>query len=219
LRQIGIWAALVLFVLIGTVGASAKPLRIVAFGDSLMAGYGLPLEEGYPAQLEAWLKGRGLDVEVVNASVSGDTTAGGLARIAWTLGEPADAIMIELGANDMLRAIDPAVTRANLDGILKVAAEKGLPVLIAGMRAPGNYGDEYLNDFNSIYPDLAAKYDANLYPQFLQGLSAAGRSIAEISKVMQSDGLHPNARGVTLIVEDMGPEVLRWIEGFTQGKS
>lgn len=194
--------------------ATAQPLRLVAFGDSLMAGFGLPVEEGFTAQLENWLNARGADVEVVNASVSGDTTAGGLARIAWTLGEPADAIMVELGANDMLRAIDPAVTRANLDGIMEVASGQGLPILVAGMRAPGNYGQDYLNDFNSIFPDLAQKYGAELYPQFLQGLAAAGESIAEIAQVMQSDGLHPNAKGVALIVEDMGPVVLAWLESF-----
>lgn len=209
----GFWTAFALVLLL-CVPAQGQPLRIVAFGDSLMAGYGLPIEEGFPAQMEAWLEGQGLDVDIVNASVSGDTTAGGLARIAWTLGEPADAIMIELGANDMLRAIDPAVTRANLDGILEVAGNEGLPMLIAGMRAPGNYGEDYFNNFNSIFPDLAEKHKAFLYPQFLQGLSAAGRSIAEIAEVMQSDGLHPNARGVSLIVEDMGPEVLRWAKSF-----
>lgn len=210
--QRGICLAVTLFW--GAIAAHAEPLRIVAFGDSLMAGYGLPLEDGYPAQMERWLQANGVDAVVVNASVSGDTTAGGLARIEWTLADPADAIMIELGANDMLRALDPAMTRSNLDGILKIARSKGLPILLAGMRAPGNYGDEYLNEFNAIYPDLAATYEARLYPQFLQGLSKAGASIAEIAKVIQSDGLHPNKDGVALIVQDMGPVLREWIKGF-----
>lgn len=193
----------------------AQELRIVAFGDSLTAGFGLPIEDGFTAQLEKWLRANGGgDVEVVNAGVSGDTTAGGLARVEWTLAEPADAMILELGANDMLRALDPALTRANLDGILKVAAAKNIPVFLAGMRAPGNYGDAYLNDFNSIFPDLAAKYDAWYYPQFLQGLSKAGSSIAEIARVIQPDGLHPNAQGVQLVVEDIGPEILKWVAGF-----
>jgi len=194
--------------------SNAEPLKIVAFGDSLTAGYGLPVEDGFTSQLETWLRDQGKDVSVINAGVSGDTTAGGLARIAWTLGDPADAIMVELGANDMLRALDPALTRANLDGILKAAQDKGLPIFVAGMQAPGNYGTDYAEQYNSIFPDLAEKYGAWYYPQFLEGLSAAGSSIAEISKVVQSDGLHPTAEGVALIVEHIGPEVLGWMEEF-----
>lgn len=182
--------------------------RIIAFGDSLTAGYGLPPEEGFVPKLNAWLAAHGADAVVVNAGVSGDTTAGGLARLGWTLGEPADAMILELGANDMLRGLDPAAARANLDQILAAVTGKGMRVLIAGVPVIGNYGPEYQASFRAIYPDLAQKYGAALYPSFFAGITK-DRSPEAARALIQADGLHPNAAGVAAIVEDIGPEVLK----------
>ncbi|WP_267901452.1 arylesterase [Amaricoccus solimangrovi] len=177
-------------------------------GDSLTAGYGLPPEEGFVPKLNAWLAANGAgDVEVVNAGVSGDTTAGGLARLDWTLGEPADAMILELGANDMLRGLDPAAARSNLDQILTRVTAKGMPVLLAGVPAIGNFGPEYQAGFAAIYADLAKRHDAILYPSFFAGLTE-GRSQSEARALIQGDGLHPNAAGVDAIVADIGPVVL-----------
>lgn len=185
--------------------------RILAFGDSLTAGYGLPPDQGFVPRLNAWLAARGVEAVVVNAGVSGDTTAGGLARLDWALGEPADAMILELGANDMLRGLDPDAARANLDQILTRARETGMPVLLAGVPVIGNYGPEYQARFAAIYPDLARAHGAILYPSFFAGL-AKGRSMAEARALIQGDGLHPNAEGVEAIVGDIGPVVLELIE-------
>ena len=191
---------------------AAAATRIVALGDSLTAGYGLPPEQGFVPRLDAWLAAHGAeDVEVVNAGVSGDTTAGGLARLDWTLGEPADAMILELGANDMLRGLDPAAARANLGRILATVTGQGMPVLLAGVPAIGNFGPEYQASFGALYPDLAKEYGAILYPSFFAGI-AKGRTPAEARALIQGDGLHPNAEGVEAIVEDIGPVVLELVK-------
>jgi acyl-CoA thioesterase-1 len=185
--------------------------RIVALGDSLTAGYGLPADEGFVPKLNAWLAAHGAgDVQVVNAGVSGDTTAGGLARLDWTLGEPADAMIVELGANDMLRGLDPAAARTNLDRILSRVSAEGMPVLLVGIPAIGNFGPEYRASFGALYADLATQYGAILYPSFFAGLTK-GRSQAEARALIQGDGLHPNAEGVDAIVADIGPVVLQLV--------
>lgn len=187
--------------------AHARPLTLVALGDSLTQGYGLPAEEGLVAQLQAWLAGRGHAVTVVNAGVSGDTTAGGLARVEWTLAGGGEAMIVALGGNDLLRGIDPAVSRANLGGILQAAAARGLPVLLVGMPAPGNYGPEFRRDFEAIFPGLAAEYGALLLPDLLAPLAQRADEPGAMARLMQPDGLHPSAEGVALIVEALGPAV------------
>ena len=188
------------------VTAVADEVVIAALGDSLTQGFGLPEAEGFVPQLEAWLGAQGLDVKVINAGVSGDTTAGGLARIGWTLSGEVDGVIVALGGNDLLRGIDPAASRANLDGILSEISGRGLPVLLAGMQAPGNYGPEYKRDFDAMYPELAEAHGAILYPFFLQGLGDLSDPAA-VRPLMQPDGIHPNAEGVARIVADIGPRV------------
>ena len=189
----------------------AEPVTIVALGDSLTAGYGLSDQsQGFVPVLEGWLKAKGHDVVVQNAGVSGDTTAGGLARIGWALGPDADALIVTLGGNDLLRGLDPAGSRANLDGILKEAAARKLPVLMVSMKAPGNFGPEYKAAFDGMYGALAESYGALLADDFFGGLRAAGADPADpasMAKFMQADGLHPNPEGVKLIVEGLGPKV------------
>ncbi len=180
--------------------AHAATIRLVALGDSLTAGLGLPADEAFPARLAAALQARGHDVTIVNAGVSGDTAGDGLARLDWSVGPDANGVILELGANDALRGLDPAKTRDVLDRLLRRLAERHLPVLIAGMAAPRNLGPDYDRRFDAIYPDLAAKYGAPLYPFFLDGLVAR-------SDLLQADGLHPNAAGVEAIVDRMLPAV------------
>lgn len=188
--------------------ALAEPVTVVALGDSLTAGYGLPEDRGLVPQLQSWLKKQGRDVQVVNAGVSGDTTAGGLARVDWSLVPGTDALIVELGANDMLRGLDPKQARANLDAILAKAKERGLPVLLVGIPAPLNYGAEYKRDFDAMYPDLSRKYATLLMPNLLAPLLADGADPSSAARYFQSDGLHPNAKGVRMIVDGLGPEVL-----------
>jgi acyl-CoA thioesterase-1 len=187
--------------------ALAEPLTLVALGDSLTAGYGLPEGEGLVPQLQSWLQAAGTEVTVVNAGVSGDTTAGGLARLDWSLTPDTDALMVGLGGNDMLRGLPPAEARANLTGILEAAKARGLPVLLIGMQAPGNYGDAWKAEFDAIYPDLAAHYGATLYPFFFAALAEGDADPAALRPFMQDDGIHPNAEGVARIVADLGPVV------------
>jgi acyl-CoA thioesterase-1 len=198
----------------------AEPVTIVALGDSLTAGYGLADQtDGLVPQLEGWLKAKGADVAVQNAGVSGDTTAGGLSRLAWALGPEVDALIVTLGGNDLLRGLDPAGSRANLEGILKEATARGLPVLLVAMAAPTNFGPEYKAAFDGMYVDLAARYDAVLAEDFFAGLRAAGADPADpasLAAFMQADGIHPNPEGVRLIVEGLGPkveELLSRVEG------
>lgn len=191
--------------------AWAEPVTLVALGDSLTAGYGLEDQaDGLVPQLAGWLAARGHEVVVQNAGVSGDTTAGGLARVDWALGPEVDAVMVTLGGNDMLRGIDPAEAKANLDAILAKAGERGLPVLLVAMRAPGNFGPEYKAAFDAMYAEVAAKHGALLATDFFDGLRAAGADPsdpASLARFMQPDGLHPTAEGVKLIVEGLGPKV------------
>jgi acyl-CoA thioesterase I len=183
----------------------------VALGDSLTAGYGLAdPSQGLVPQLEGWLKAKGADVVVQNAGVSGDTTAGGLARVGWALGPEADAMIVTLGGNDLLRGIDPAASKASLDGILKEAQARGLPVMLVAMKAPANFGPEYKAAFDGMYADLAGQYGAVLAEDFFAGLRAAGADPADpasMAAYMQADGIHPNPEGVKLIVEGLGPKV------------
>lgn len=188
-------------VLLAMSPAPAKAeMVIVALGDSLTAGYQLPPKQSFPAQLEAALKARGQDVRVVNAGVSGDTAEAGLARLDWALPGDADAVIVELGANDALRGLDPDKAKAALDTVLTRLSDKGLPVLLAGMLAPRNLGPEYAGAFDAIYPDLARKHGALLYPFFLDG-------VATNMKLTLPDGLHPNGEGVAKIVEGILPKV------------
>jgi len=180
--------------------AAAEPLKIVALGDSLTAGYMLPPGAGFPAQLERALTARGHDVVVVDAGVSGDTSTGGLARFDWSVPEDTDALIVELGANDALRGIDPADTRAALEKLLVRAGERKLPVLLAGMIAPPNMGSDYGDRFNPIYAQLAAAHGALLYPFFLEGVAAN-------PKLNLADGMHPTEEGVAVIVERILPKV------------
>jgi acyl-CoA thioesterase I len=180
--------------------AAERIANIVAFGDSLTAGYGLAANEAFPAQLQRALAAKGLAVNVVNAGVSGDTTAGGLARLDWSIPDGTDAVILELGANDALRGFDPAVTRKALDTMLRRLQERKISVLLCGMLAPPNMGAEYSRAFNAIYPDLAAQTGAILYPFFLTGVAAD-------PKLNQRDGLHPTAAGVAVIVDHILPQV------------
>lgn len=186
-----------------------RKIHIVAFGDSLTAGFGLNPGQGFPDVLQMALKARGHNVEVINAGVSGDTTAAGLARLDWAVGEEADAVIVELGANDALRGQPPAETRANLDTILTRLRARGLPILVAGMRSPENWGSDYRDRFDAIFADLAAKHGALLYPFFLAG-------VATDPKLNLPDGLHPNQRGIAIIVEGILPKVEALIDRVKQ---
>nr|WP_245895364.1 arylesterase [Pontivivens insulae] len=191
---------------------TAQEITVAALGDSLTQGYGLAVEDGFVPQMQAWLRDQGADVTVMNAGVSGDTTAGGLARVDWTLTPDVDAMIVALGGNDLLRGLDPSMSRANLDGILATAAEKDLPVLLVGMEAPGNYGPAFKEAFDTMYPELAQRYGAVFAPSWFEGLGLQEQSLAAAQDYMQADGIHPNAEGVSLIVEGLGPYVLELIE-------
>lgn len=187
-----------LFVMLQT--AAASSVTILALGDSLTSGYGLQASDAFPVKLEAALRARGHDVTIVNAGVSGDIMADGLARLDWSLTEEIDAVIVELGANDALRGLPPAQAEAALDTLLARLAEKRLPVLVAGMRAPPNMGPEYMAAFDGMYAKLAAKHDADLYPFFLDGVAAE-------PGLNQADGIHPNPAGVDVIVSRILPGV------------
>lgn len=182
-------------------------MTIVALGDSLTAGYGLPAEDGFVPQMQAWLAAQGADALVLNAGVSGDTTAGGASRLDWALTPEVDALIVNLGGNDMLRGIDPGEARGNLTAIMEGAAARGLPVLLVGLRAPGNYGEDYRAAFDAIFPDLAAQFQAGLVPNYFSPLIATGEGVLQAG-LMQADGIHPNKDGVTAAVAAMGPQVL-----------
>ncbi|MDQ2704303.1 MAG: arylesterase [Pseudomonadota bacterium] len=189
-----------LAVLVMMAAARAEPYRIVGFGDSLMAGYGLDAGQGFPEKLEKALRGRGHDVVIVNAGVSGDTTSGGLSRLDWSVPDGTDLVIMELGANDMLRGIGPDITEKNLDAMLARLEERNIAVLLAGMRAAPNLGPDYQAAFDAIYPRLAEKHGVALYPFFLDGVAADSAYLLE-------DGMHPNASGIDRMVEKMLPEV------------
>ena len=191
--------------------AGGQPVRIVALGDSLTAGYGLPADAAFPARLEKALRAKGLAVEVANAGVSGDTAAGGLARLDWSVPEGTDAVIVELGANDMLRGFDPKVTRQALEEIVHRLSERRITILLAGMRAAPNLGPDYGRTFESIYSVLAVKYGALLYPFFLDGVAAD-------AKLNQRDGLHPTADGVDVIVARILPKVEELVGRVRDGR-
>ena len=181
-----------------------KEMVIVVFGDSLTAGYGLPASDAFPVRLESALRQTGQRVRVINSGVSGDTTAGGRARLDWVLADKPDAAIVELGANDALRGIDPKEASRNLSAILSELKKRNVRVLLAGMQAPPNLGSRYTMAFNTIFPDLAAAYDVMLYPFFLDGVAAN-------PALNQQDGIHPNALGVAVIVDRILPYVNRLI--------
>jgi acyl-CoA thioesterase-1 len=180
--------------------AADRPVRIVAFGDSLTAGLGLPAQDAFPAKLQAALKAKGLAANVVNAGVSGDTASAGLERLEWSVPDGTDGIILELGANDALRGLDPALTQKALNEILDKLAARRIPVLLAGMKAPRNLGSDYTARFDAIYPALASTHPVVFYPFFLEGVAADPH-------LNQGDGLHPNAAGVDVIVARILPQV------------
>jgi acyl-CoA thioesterase-1 len=197
-----LFAACILAVL--AIPAYAAPVAIVALGDSLTAGFGLDPGQSFPEQLQAALRKQGRDVTVANAGVSGDTSTDGLARLEWSVPAEAEIVIVELGANDALRGFDPALTRKTLSEIVAKLKGRNQAVLLAGMLAPRNLGDEYANAFDAIFPDLAAEYGVPLYPFFLEG-------VAGDAKLNQADGMHPTADGVARIVSGIMPDVEKLI--------
>jgi acyl-CoA thioesterase I len=192
--------------LIPAVPAAARVPVILDFGDSLTAGFGLPAGQAFPARLEAWLRGRGIAARVINAGVSGDTTADGLARLDWALADKPDLVILALGANDALRGIEPATVRDNLDKIIVRIEASGAKLLLVGMLAPPNWGEEYKQAFDRIFPDLAQKHHLPLYPFFLEG-------VAMQPDLNQPDGLHPNEQGIAVLVDKIAPVVAGLIGG------
>ena len=187
--------------------AQTAPIKLAILGDSLAAGYGVKPEQAIPARLEAALKAAGRNVTVINHGVSGDTTAGGIERLEWMLADKPDIVLVELGANDALRATDPATTERNLDTIVSRLKTAGVTVWLAGMLAPRNYGTEYASQFDGLYKRLAAKYDVPLYPFFLDG-------VAQDPALNQADGIHPNPRGVDVVVERLLPFVTKNLDTY-----
>ncbi|MDG1449393.1 MAG: arylesterase [Ascidiaceihabitans sp.] len=192
--------------------AITDPIQVVAFGDSLTQGYGLQVKDGFVPQLRAWADAQGLEVALSNAGVSGDTTAGGLSRVAWTLTPDVEAMIVTLGGNDVLRGIDPAVSRANLHGILSEAKAADVTVLLIGMKAPGNFGPDYKAEFDSMYPELAEEFNAVFLDSFFAGLGDAINDPVALGPYMQGDAIHPNADGVALIVQGVGPKLVELLE-------
>lgn len=178
---------------------SAAPVKLVVLGDSLSAGYRLPPDQAFPVQLQAALKEKGHDVDVVNAGVSGDTTTGGLSRLDWSVGPDTNAVIVELGANDALRGLPPETTRENLDQIVRRLKKRGIAVLVAGMLAPRNLGEDYAARFDPIFRDIAKEHDALFYPFFLEG-------VAMKPELNLADGMHPTGEGVSVIVRNVLPK-------------
>jgi acyl-CoA thioesterase-1 len=180
--------------------AQTRPVKLVVFGDSLSTGLGLPTAEAFPAKLARALQAKGLTVEVADAGVSGDTSSAGLARLDWSVPDDTDAVIVELGANDALRGVDPKITREALDNILRRLKERNIEVLFAGMQAPRNLGEDYTRAFDGVFPQLASTHGVLFYPFFLDGVAADAR-------LNQRDGIHPNAEGVDVIVARILPKV------------
>lgn len=206
-----IWAVMLLvFASLGSFSmnsstfAQTKPLKLVALGDSLSAGYNLPGSAAFPTVLEKMLRDKGISVEIANAGVSGDTSQGGLERLDWSVPDGTDGVILELGANDALRGVDPALTERSLDAIVTGLKARGIPVLLAGMYAPRSNGPDYVARFDAIYPKLAEKHGLILYPFFLDGI--AGDRVLN-----QPDMLHPTAEGVRVIVQRILPTVERFL--------
>lgn len=189
----------------------AGTIKLVVLGDSLSAGLGLPAADAFPAQLEKALQNKGLIVAINNAGVSGDTASGGLDRLDWSVPADTQGVLLELGANDALRGLDPKVTRGALENILKRLKARGIAVLLCGMVAPPNYGAEYAAQFNTIFPDLARTYDVPLYPFFLEGVAAD-------TKLNQADGMHPTAAGIAVIVKNIMPTVESFVREISAQK-
>jgi acyl-CoA thioesterase-1 len=199
--------------------AQADEVVIAALGDSLTQGYGLPQAEGFVPQLQTWLDDHGADVRMINAGVSGDTTAGGLARVGWTLEPEVDGMIVALGGNDLLRGLNPMQARTNIDGILQAAQAADVEVLLIGMQAPGNFGPDYKAQFDAIYPELAKTYGIGYLYSFFAGLLEEGQPLGPVAlrAWFQSDGIHPNALGVERIVQAVGPQVLALVEQVRAG--
>ena len=204
--------ALMIFCVCVASSVRAEPKTIVAFGDSLTQGYGLPADAGFVPQMGAWLAAQGASVRMVNAGVSGDTTAGGLARLDWTLAEPAELVIVNLGSNDMLRGLDPNLVYANLKQIMDKLEAKNMSTLLIGHLGPLNYGAEYKADYDGAFKKLAASYEMVFYPFFFKMLMAADGVTPNLQLYFQPDGMHPNAEGVQAVVSDMGTYVLRALQ-------
>ena len=210
-----VWALLALSCVLtpnGVVKAAERPVNIVVLGDSLSAGLGLPVEDAFPAKLAEALKAKGVAVTITNAGVSGDTASGGLGRLDWSVPAGTDAVIVELGANDVLRGLDPGLTKTALDTILRKLAARHIAVLLAGMRAPPNMGAEYARAFDAIYPALASTHPVVFYPFFLDGVAAD-------PKLNQGDGMHPNAAGIDAIVARILPVVEDLVVRARAGRS
>ncbi|MEE8371159.1 MAG: arylesterase [Sphingomonadales bacterium] len=209
MKNIVLLAIWVISVIAAPLQAGEAGRTVVVFGDSLAAGFNLPPGASFPAQLEVWLRAEGNRVTVINAGVSGDTSAGGIARMDWVLsslpGGKADLVIVEFGGNDMLRGFEPSITRTNIAAMLELLNARQIPSLLAGMKAPPNMGREYEEEFNRLFPELAKEYGSHFYPFFLEGVAAR-------PELNLSDGIHPNEKGIRLIVERMGPFVLEALE-------
>jgi acyl-CoA thioesterase-1 len=204
-----VWLGALLFLAVSTVIVHAAALHVVAFGDSLTAGLGLPLEQAFPTRLQAALKARGLDVAIDNAGVSGDTAADGLARLDWSVPDGTKAVLLELGANDMLRGMDPGGTRTALDAVIERLKGRGIAVMLLGMRAAPNFGADYQKSFDGLYGALAVKHGIALYSFYLDG-------VAGDAALNQNDGIHPNAKGVDIIVGKIVGPVEAFLRGLPQ---
>lgn len=200
----------------GVSSAISEPVLVAALGDSLIHGYGLPVDQGFVPQLQAVLDKGGIDAQIVNAGVSGDTTAGGLARLDWTLSPDIDALIVSLGGNDALRGLDPVFAQQNLAKILETANSRGVPVLLVGIMAPANFGPDYKEQFDAIHATLAEEYGTLFYPNFFTAIVNQQSSAQALPGLMQSDGIHPNANGVALIVEDMAPSIVSLVQKARQ---
>jgi acyl-CoA thioesterase-1 len=214
-QRLVVWALLALSCVLtpnGVVKAAERPVNIVVLGDSLSAGLGLPLEDAFPTKLARALKAKGVAVTITNAGVSGDTASGGLGRLDWSVPAGTDAVIVELGANDALRGLDPGLTKTALDTILRKLAARHIAVLLAGMRAPPNMGAEYARAFNAIYPALASTHPVVFYPFFLDGVAAD-------PKLNRGDGMHPNAAGIDAIVARVLPAVEDLVVRARAGRS
>ncbi|WP_313194815.1 arylesterase [Shinella zoogloeoides] len=208
---LGFFASLAITALLSTGIARAEPLKLVGFGDSLMAGYQLPAADAFPVKLEAALRAKGHEVEVANAGVSGDTTSGGLARLDWSIPDGTQGVILELGANDALRGIAPEETEKNLDAMLTRLKERGIAVLLAGMLAPPNMGADYAGRFDGIYRRLSEKHGVPLYPFFLDG-------VVTRANLQIEDGMHPNPAGVDVMVQSILPTVETFLKSIKAGE-
>jgi acyl-CoA thioesterase-1 len=195
----------------GAMAQTSPPIKLVVLGDSLSAGLGLAGQDAFPMKLQKALQAKGIAVDMINAGVSGDTASGGRDRLDWSVPEGTDGVIVELGANDALRGVDPAITRAALDDIVSRLKARGIAVMLCGMLSPPNYGEDYAARFNAIYPDLAKKFDVPLYPFFLQGIAAD-------PKLNQADGIHPTAAGVDIIVGNVMPTVQAFVGTIAKQK-